>query len=239
MSTISVIATPSTTSSPQPSSPKILSFIPSTNNSTTSLFQQLKKNSISSMPTTKQQSMSGIVDSEALVEQISESSLKRIIDLEEQRKDMGPSIHSTGLDSNICPNTINYDTARPVSIIEEPITLFPLETTQSSPLPLTCYPTPRNTLDRPLSSSTISLNNTKKNRRRTTTPDLGNLDPEEQAALEAEITARRQARRVSRRNMSYSEQGEIILDQRYEEDDDERVMIGTRVSEGHRNYHLM
>ncbi|KAI9262944.1 hypothetical protein EDC94DRAFT_607877 [Helicostylum pulchrum] len=238
MSTISVIATPSITSSPQPSSPKMLSFIPSTNNSTTSLFQQLKKNSISSMPTAKQQSMSGIVDSET-VEQISESSLKRIIDLEEQRKDMGPSIHSTGLDSTICPNTVNYDTTRPASIIEEPITLFPLETTQSSPLPLTCYPTPRHTLDRPLSSSTISLNNTKKHRRRITTPDLGNLDPEEQAALEAEITARRQARRVSRRNMSYSEQGEIILDQRYEEEDDERVMIGTRVSEGHRNYHLM
>lgn len=230
---ISVITTPSTSSPQQqsPSSPKILSFIPSTNNSTTSLFQQLKKNSISSMPTVtivKQKSMSILTDIETIE---TESSPKRTTQ-EEQRKDMGPSIHSTSLDSNILTNTNQR-----ISTSEEPITLFPLETTQSSPLPLTSYhTTQKNVSERPLSSSTISLT---KNKRRTTTPDLGNLDPEEQAALEAEITARRQARRVSRRNMSYCDPDELENQIEIEEEDDERVMIGTRVSEGHRNYQLM
>lgn len=222
---------PTSSSQPQqsPSSPKIMSFISSTNNSTTSLFQHLKKNAISSMPMVKQQSMTALNDS-------THPSLNK-----QERQDMGPSIHATSLDSNIWP------TQKQSNIEEDPITLFPLETTQSSPLPFTTYHPNQShvELDRPLSSSTLSLNTKKNNtnitptvitaRRRTTTPDLGHLDPEEQAALEAEITARRQARRLSRRNMSYYEQD----DQLQNEYDDERVMIGTRVSEGHRNYQLM
>ncbi|KAI9280007.1 hypothetical protein BY458DRAFT_553428 [Sporodiniella umbellata] len=65
--------------------------------------------------------------------------------------------------------------------------------------------------------------------RRTLTPDLGELRPEEQAALEAEITARRAARRASRRVQYHGD----------DENDDNRVLIGTRVSEGHENYQLM
>ncbi|KAF1797119.1 hypothetical protein FB192DRAFT_1291698 [Mucor lusitanicus] len=75
-------------------------------------------------------------------------------------------------------------------------------------------------------------------RRRTTTPDLGTLNAEEQAALEAEITARRQARRASKRLQSASELDYDGGYKDYEEDED-RVVIGTRVSEGHRNYQLM
>lgn len=76
---------------------------------------------------------------------------------------------------------------------------------------------------RALSTPTLSRH------RRTLTPDLGELGPEEQAALEAEITARRAARRASRR-MHY---------QWDDENDDNRVLIGTRVAEGHQNYQLM
>lgn len=76
---------------------------------------------------------------------------------------------------------------------------------------------------RALSTPTLSRH------RRTLTPDLGELGPEEQAALEAEITARRAARRASRR-MHY---------QCDDENDDNRVLIGTRVAEGHQNYQLM
>ncbi|KAG0793158.1 hypothetical protein G6F29_005490 [Rhizopus arrhizus] len=66
--------------------------------------------------------------------------------------------------------------------------------------------------------------------RHTLTPDLGELGPEDQAALEAEITARRAARRASRK-----------MQNQYDEDDedDDKVLIGTRVAEGHRNYQLM
>ncbi|CAO3651828.1 unnamed protein product [Mucor hiemalis] len=149
----------------------------------------------------------------------------------EKRMDMGPSIHATSLDSNIWPNT--FHDKKNTTLVEEPLGLFPLELTQSNPLPFSH----QQRQQRPISSSsTISVSpieptTTKKNRRRTTTPDLGNLDLDDQAALEAEITARRQARRVSRRNMIYDPN-----DDGY---DDDRVVIGTRVSEGHRNYQLM
>ncbi|KAL0092088.1 hypothetical protein J3Q64DRAFT_1726961 [Phycomyces blakesleeanus] len=66
---------------------------------------------------------------------------------------------------------------------------------------------------------------------RHTTPDLGDLDPDEQAALAAEIKARRIARRVSRRIASPEDL--------YDLEDEERVAIGTRVAEGHPNYQLM
>lgn len=62
-------------------------------------------------------------------------------------------------------------------------------------------------------------------RRSTVGPDLGGLAPDEQLILEQEIAARRAARRASRR--------------RQETEDEDRVMIGTRVAEGHRNYQLM
>ncbi|CAO3585740.1 unnamed protein product [Absidia cylindrospora] len=58
--------------------------------------------------------------------------------------------------------------------------------------------------------------------------DLGNLDDEEEAALEAEIAARRAARR-SRRRKHYADT----------DDEEDQVQIGTRVAEGHRNYQLM
>lgn len=91
--------------------------------------------------------------------------------------------------------------------------------TQSSPLPLSNSPI------RQHRSSTAS------DRRTTITHDLGNLDPEEQAALQADINARKAARRASKRYTSYSEG---------EDDDHNSLMaIGTRVSEGHRNYQLM
>ncbi|ORY99202.1 hypothetical protein BCR43DRAFT_513342 [Syncephalastrum racemosum] len=62
------------------------------------------------------------------------------------------------------------------------------------------------------------------------TIDLGDLKPDEQAALEAEITARRAARRASRRRKNYAD---------VDDDDDDRVLVGTRVAEGHQNYQLM
>lgn len=142
--------------------------------------------------------------------------------------DMGPSVHATSLDSNIWPNTFHDKKSNQTSA-EEPLSLFPLELTQSNPLPFSHQQQQQRP---PVSSSTIIIEQptvSKKYRRRTTTPDLGNLDLEDQAALEAEITARRQARRVSRRNMVYDDDGY----------DDDRVVIGTRVSEGHRNYQLM
>lgn len=58
--------------------------------------------------------------------------------------------------------------------------------------------------------------------------DLGPLNHEEEAVLEAEIAARRAARR-SRRRKHYADT----------DDEDDQVQIGTRVAEGHRNYHLM
>jgi hypothetical protein len=54
------------------------------------------------------------------------------------------------------------------------------------------------------------------------TVNLGELDQDEQAILEADIKARKKTRRRA---------------SKYDEDD--RVIIGTRVSEGHRNYQLM
>ncbi|KAG0177157.1 hypothetical protein DFQ28_000372 [Apophysomyces sp. BC1034] len=62
--------------------------------------------------------------------------------------------------------------------------------------------------------------------------DLGNLDSEEQAALKAEITARRAIRRATRRKNS-----KAVTES--EEEEDHHVIIGTRVTEGHRNYVLM
>lgn len=76
-------------------------------------------------------------------------------------------------------------------------------------------------------------------RRRTTTPDLGTLNAEEQAALEAEITARRQARRASKRLQSGSDLDYADGYYKDNDEDEDRVVIGTRVSEGHRNYQLM
>lgn len=70
--------------------------------------------------------------------------------------------------------------------------------------------------------------------RHTTPPDLGELGPEEQAALETEITARRAARRASTRRPPPRSYADIDDD-----DDDDRVLVGTRVAEGHRNYQLM
>ncbi|KAG1474452.1 hypothetical protein G6F56_000355 [Rhizopus delemar] len=64
--------------------------------------------------------------------------------------------------------------------------------------------------------------------RRTLTPDLGEIDLEDQAVLKVEITARRAARRLSRK-----------LHHHEDEEEDDHVLIGTRVSEGHRNYQLM
>ncbi|KAI8637898.1 hypothetical protein BD408DRAFT_394969 [Parasitella parasitica] len=110
--------------------------------------------------------------------------------------------------------------------------LYPLEYIQSSPLPLAN--------DR--RSSIISDTHYRRHqqqlqgRRRTTIPDLGTLNADEQVALETEIKARRQARRISKRLLST----DLGDDSEYGNDEDEdRVVIGTRVSEGHRNYHLM
>lgn len=125
----------------------------------------------------------------------------------------------------------NHRKSIPSSTPESPI-LYPLECIQSSPLPLT------NNRSSSISSDfhRQQYQQQQPGRRRTTTPDLGTLNAEEQAALEAEITARRQARRASRRLMSYSD----LEDSENEYDyDDDRVVIGTRVSEGHRNYQLM
>ncbi|RUS22827.1 hypothetical protein BC938DRAFT_475182 [Jimgerdemannia flammicorona] len=63
-------------------------------------------------------------------------------------------------------------------------------------------------------------------RRNTYGPEFGHLDADEQFALETEIAARRAARRASKRRKEQVE-------------DDDRVMIGTRIAEGHANYILM
>ncbi|KAI8139047.1 hypothetical protein BJV82DRAFT_522323 [Fennellomyces sp. T-0311] len=69
--------------------------------------------------------------------------------------------------------------------------------------------------------------------RQSTHFDLGDLNPEEQAALEAEITARRAARRASvRKRRTYAD---IDTD----DEADHRVTIGTRIAEGHQSYQLM
>lgn len=141
-------------------------------------------------------------------------------------------------EQHIWPNSAN-NTSNRLSSTNNNTTasnnIYPLE---SSPLPK------NNSLVRPIStSSTISYKQQKRsststsgnNRRRSTTtiPDLGDLDAEEQAALEAEILARRQARRASSSARKFEQQHED------EDDQDSRVVIGTRVSEGHRNYQLM
>ncbi|KAI8881327.1 SAICAR synthase-like protein [Backusella circina FSU 941] len=159
-----------------------------------------------------------------------------------EERDKGPSIHTnSSVNSNIIVNSSsinqksnsiknnnnnnNYDSSTSNSVsrkrhLSDPendstfANLSPLECTQSNPLPRSSFGKRR--------SSNISLSY------RRITPDLGNLNLEEQAELEAEITARRAARRASRRNISY-----------IDDEDDDRVIIGTRVSEGHRNYQLM
>ncbi|KAL9546215.1 hypothetical protein MBANPS3_006771 [Mucor bainieri] len=142
--------------------------------------------------------------------------------------DIGPLDMETASPTKIWPNY------RRPSTPDSPI-LYPLECIQSSPLPLASH----------RRSSMISDVQHRQQqpsqyqaRRRTTTPDLGALNAEEQAALEAEITARRQARRASKRLQSGSE---LDYDDGYKDndEDDDRVVIGTRVSEGHRNYQLM
>lgn len=125
----------------------------------------------------------------------------------------------------------NHRKSMPPSTPELPI-LYPLECIRSSPLPLT------NNRSSSISSDFHQQQHQQQQQRqrRTTTPDLGTLNAEEQAVLEAEITARRQARRASRRLMSYSD----LEDNENEYDyNDDHVAIGTRVSEGHRNYQLM
>ncbi|KAI9313741.1 hypothetical protein BX666DRAFT_1973038 [Dichotomocladium elegans] len=65
------------------------------------------------------------------------------------------------------------------------------------------------------------------------TTTMSDLDPEEQAALKAEINARRYARRASiRKRKTYADTTD-------DEDENVRVHIGTRIAEGHRNYQLM
>lgn len=67
--------------------------------------------------------------------------------------------------------------------------------------------------------------------RRSTTVNFGDLSLEEESALEAEIATRRAARRAStRKPHTYADT---------DDEDDSRVMIGTRIAEGHRNYQLM
>ncbi|KAI7857813.1 hypothetical protein BDC45DRAFT_434825 [Circinella umbellata] len=79
------------------------------------------------------------------------------------------------------------------------------------------------------SSTATASSSTRPHQRR---PDLGDLNREEQEALKAEITQRRAARRVSklRRRKTYADE---------DDHDDDRVVVGTRVAEGHRNYPLM
>ena len=79
------------------------------------------------------------------------------------------------------------------------------------------------------SSSTATASSAHPHQRR---PDLGDLNSEEQETLKAEITQRRVARRVSklRRRKTYADE---------DDHDDDRVVVGTRVAEGHRNYPLM
>lgn len=170
--------------------------------------------------------MSSIPNNHHHVSTADETSTK-VTSEQEKRMDMGPSVHATSLDSNIWPNTFHDKKSMNTPTVEEPLSLFPLELTQSNPLPFSHQQQQQRPVSSLIEPTTTTVS--KKNRRRTTTPDLGNLDLEDQAALEAEITARRQARRVSRRNMVYDDDGY----------DDDRVVIGTRVSEGHRNYQLM
>lgn len=59
--------------------------------------------------------------------------------------------------------------------------------------------------------------------------DLGELDPEEQDALREEIRARKLARK----------QKKTYADDADDSEDETRINIGTRVSEGHRNYQMM
>lgn len=180
----------SITPSSSSSSPRAIQSSPisCTNNSTTSVF--LKKNSVSTMPI--QQNMP----------------IQHLKSPVRQHKDMGSLIHSTSLDSNILPNSHIRK-----STIEDSIILYPLELTQSNPLPLT-----------DLDATSILLET---NRRHTITPNLGELSLEEQDTLKEVIAERMQARRASKRNMCE------------DEEDEDRVAIGTRVAEGHRNYQLM
>lgn len=177
--------TPSSYSSTSPR----LSPIIYPNHSTTSVF--LKKNSVSTMPISQTMAI---------------QHLKSAVN---QQKDMGSLIHSTSLDSNISPHSQIKK-----SILEDTtLILYPLELSQSNPLPLT-----------DLDTTSICL---EKNRRHTITPNLGELSLEEQDTLTEVITERMQARRASKRNMCE------------EEEEEDRVAIGTRVAEGHRNYQLM
>jgi hypothetical protein len=167
-------------------------------------------------PHTKQQQP---VELSSSAEPLSKHKATAALVLQEQGKDIQQIWpNSNTLSSNVSTPTTKSD-----------IILYPLEYTQSNPLPN----------NRPVSSSSSALSfiqqiqqkrhsSTNSRRRSTTTiPDLGNLDAEEQAALESDILARRQLRRASTRK-------------EYEEDDDDsRVAIGIRVSEGHRNYQLM
>ncbi|OBZ86485.1 Phosphatidylinositol 4-phosphate 5-kinase its3 [Choanephora cucurbitarum] len=122
-------------------------------------------------------------------------------------------------------------------------TLLPLEKTQSCPSPAAPLSVRQRTTSSRSDNNHQNIHQSK--RRHTVAPDLGDLDPEEQAVLEAEITARRQARRASRRQMSVSENEAEYEPEEYQhamphhDYDDERVVIGTRVAEGHRNYQLM
>jgi hypothetical protein len=145
--------------------------------------------------------------------------------IEQEISDNNRKLSIITTNGSIWPNSLIVDNQ------QDPITLYPLENTQSNPLPSKAP-----SKYRPSSSVSDDIPHpqipSSQHLRRTTTPDLGHLDPEEQAALEAEITARRAARRISRRQMSYSEYED-------EEEDDERVVMGTRVSEGHPNYQLM
>ncbi|SAM05285.1 hypothetical protein [Absidia glauca] len=120
-------------------------------------------------------------------------------------------------------------------------TIPPTAVTTATQTPTT---TPRKTMKQPL---TIHTNNTDRRTSLTTSVrspyyrspsmassgggtriDLGPLNHEEEAVLEAEIAARRAARR-SRRRKHYADT----------DDEDDQIQIGTRVAEGHRNYHLM
>lgn len=66
--------------------------------------------------------------------------------------------------------------------------------------------------------------------RRSTTMAIEHLDPDERAALEVEIAARRAARRAShRKRKTYADT----------DDEDDRIVIGVRIGEGHQNYQLM
>ncbi|KAK4514265.1 uncharacterized protein ATC70_001856 [Mucor velutinosus] len=140
--------------------------------------------------------------------------------------DIGPLDMESASPTGLWPNS------RKPSIPDSPM-LYPLECIQSNPLPPAHHRRSSITSDIRLRQQPSQY----QARRRTTTPDLGTLNAEEQAALEAEITARRQARRASKRLQSGSY---VDCDGYRDNDEDEdQVVIGTRVSEGHRNYQLM